>query len=482
MLIVPVDRQPGWRRPPLITLLLIAVNCLVYFGLQVREDERIEDAYRYYAVSTLREIELPRYVRALADSGRARESAIAAKTLAAGEWRSVLLAMEDDKAFLKKLRESQVVAPGETTYQSWRRQRDEFDRLQGKRLVDRFAFSPAEPTLAAAFGHSFLHGSFDHLLGNMTVLFIFGYLVEATLGCWRFLAFYLTSALGGAGLALVVDADRSLPVMGAAGAVSGVVAIFVVLYGLRKIRFFYWLIVYGNYFRAPAIAVLPWWFANLLYQHQFDHGNPVDCLALLGGFITGVALVPASRAWRRIAEPAGASPSDRLPDDLVKVEKLLAVLRIDDARKLLRRLASENPYDVYVVGRYYTVGRNAPASADFHHAAALLFALPDQHPGGDQLIYETFVDYLKIAKPAVHFSPQQLVVLIRRLARSGHVEDAERLLRVLSSRAPRNAQLPGLSLVVAEAFRRAGNDTMRRVTLSRFRSDFPQRGEARSPA
>ena len=484
MLIIPVSRQPDWRHPPLVTLLLILLNCLIYFGLQSGDDKRTEKAYRYYAESTLPGVELPRYIKHLEDSGKGNEAKSASAALGKNNWPRVLMAMESDVAFMKRLHGGSILLPDDANYSSWHRQRQEFERIKSTNLVERFGFKPADPTLAGLIGHMFLHGSFDHLLGNMAILFIVGYMVEEALGKRRYLAFYLLAGIGGAGFDLVFNASRMVPGIGASGAISGVMAMFVALYGMRKIRFFYWALIYFDFFRAPAIVILPLWIANELYQYLFNHGSPINYMAHLGGFITGAALIGAQRAFGKAhtAAPEQEAPSDSLPQDLAKIDSLLGALRIEEARQSLRKLAEKRPQDLLVVGRYYKVARNTPASDDYHHAAALIFALPDEHPASTELIHETFVEYLKLAKPTVRFSIRQLITLIRRMARTGHADDAERLTRVLAMRAPQEHHLPGLLLLVAEGFRRADNSAMRDVTLSRLRQDFPNSDEARSAA
>ena len=482
MLIIPVSRRPDWRHPPLVTLLLILLNCLIYFGLQSGDDLRTERAYHYYAESTLRAIELPRYVKHLEASGHSDKATAAAAAIDSNDWPRILMAMEDDMAFMKRLRSGSIVLPSEADYSSWRRQRDEFDRLNRLSLTDRFGFRPAEPTLSGLIGHMFLHGSFDHLLGNMAILFIVGYMVEEALGKRRYLAFYLLAGIGAGLFDLVFNASRVAPGIGASGAISGVMAMFVVLYGMRRIRFFYWVLVYFDFFRAPAIVILPLWMANELYQYLFNHGSPVNYMAHLGGFATGAALIGAQRAFGKasVNAPVQEAPVDPLPGKLAKVDALLGALRIDEARQALRRLAEKRPQDLLIVGRYYKVARNAPASDDYHHAAALIFALPDEHPASTELIHETFVDYLKLAKPTVRFNVRQLIVLIQRLARAGHAADAEKLTRVLARRAPQEQQLPDLLLLVAEAFRRANNDAMRVATLARLQEEYPGSEAARN--
>lgn len=484
MLIIPVSRRPDWRNPPIVTLLLILLNCLIYFGLQSGDQKREESAYRYYASSTLPGIELPRYVLHLERTGHRREATAATAALGHERWPEVLMAMQDDAPFMKRLRSGGVILPNEVDYPRWHQQRIEFDRLSNRSITDRFGFKPADPTLAGLIGHMFLHGSFDHLLGNMAILFIVGYMVEEALGKWRFLAFYLLAGIGAAGFDLVFNASRMAPGIGASGAISGVMAMFVALYGMRKIRFFYWILIYFDFFRAPAIIILPFWIANELYQFHFNHGSHVNYMAHFGGLITGAALIGMQRSFgkRRAAVPEQEASVDPLPGELAKIEALLGALRIDEARRALCRLADAHPRDLLVVGRYYKVARNAPSSEDYHHAAALIFALPDEHPGSTELIYDTFVEYLKLAKPTVRFNVRQLIALIRRLARAGHADHAERLTRVLARRAPQEPLLPSLLLQVAEAFRRANNTAMRDATLNRLCQDYPGSEAARDAA
>lgn len=484
MLIIPLSRSPDWRRPPLVTLLLILANFLIFFGLQSGDQKREEKAFAYYAASVLPSIELPRYVQQLQSDGRHAQAERARKSLAAQRWPEVLAAMENDQAFMKRLRAGRVVTAEDPNYARWRSQRSRFDELARAGMVERFGFRPAEPTLAGFVGHMFLHGSFDHLLGNMAILFIVGYLVEEALGRRRYLAFYLLAGLGAAGLDLLVNAERTVPGIGASGAISGVMAMFVVLYGMRRIRFFYWVLFYFDFFRAPAIAILPLWIANELYQHLFSHGSPVNYIAHLGGFLSGAALIAAQRAYgsNPLAPPAQEAAADPLPTALARVDKLLADLRLDEAKQALRRLAEANPGNPTLLTRYYQLARSEPAGDDFHRAAALIFGLPDDPDGGEELLHKTFVEYLRLAKPTVRFSAAQLVSLIRRLARAGHVDDADRLTRVLARRAPDHRQLPDLLLLVAECCRRKGNEARHRELLAQLQSDFPGSPTAQTAA
>ena len=194
----------------------------------------------------------------------------------------------------------------------------------------------------------------------MVILFIVGLAVEEALGKRRYLVFYLLAGLGAGVFDLVFNASRTAPGIGASGAISGVMAMFVALYGLRKIRFFYWALVYFDFFRAPAIIVLPWWIANELYQYLFNHESMVNYVAHLSGFVTGTVLIAGLRSFgkSRVVAPEPEAAIDPLPGELSRVDALLGALRIDEALKALRHLTEAHPHELPVVFRYYKVARN----------------------------------------------------------------------------------------------------------------------------
>ncbi|MCL2022198.1 MAG: rhomboid family intramembrane serine protease [Betaproteobacteria bacterium] len=482
MIIIPVSRSPDWRKPPVITLLLIAINVLIFFGLQNGDDDKINKAYEYYEKSILVRTELPRYIKHLETANETKKAARATEELSKKRWFVVLRMMEDDAVFMKNLRDGRIIRADDADYAEWRRQRDEFERMRKSTIIERFAFKSAEPTLAGLIGHMFLHGDFGHLLGNMAFLFIVGYMVEEALGKGRYLLFYLLAGIGSCACYTLLGTPTMIPGIGASGAISGVMAMYVTLYGMQRIRFFYWILVYFDFFRAPAIIILPFWIAQECYQYLINPDSMVNYLAHLGGFITGAALIGMVCLFDRkqpLVVPQHENIVDRHDTELARVEKLLNALRLDEARRELRRLADLNQDNLPIIKRYYQIARHAPASDDYHHAAALIFVLPGDYPAIDELIYATFDDYLKLARPSVRFSARQLIALIRRFARTGHAVDAERLTRVLASRSPRQNELPDLLLLVARAFRHEGNASMYDEMMNRLRQNYPDCEEAR---
>lgn len=146
----------------------------------------------------------------------------------------------------------------------------------------------------------FLHDptGYAHIAGNMLFLWIFGDNVEDALGSLRFLAFYLLSGLVAAGAQIAIDPHSTIPMVGASGAISGVLAAYVSLYPRSPITVLnpvplLWLF-WGLFFELPAwVVILEYFVANLLnaWLSLGQKGGGVAFFAHLGGFVAGLFLV-----------------------------------------------------------------------------------------------------------------------------------------------------------------------------------------------
>ena len=152
-------------------------------------------------------------------------------------------------------------------------------------------------TLATFITSTFLHAGIMHLAGNMLYLFIFGPAIEERLGTPRYLYFYFAAAIA-AGLAMVAMGPESrVPVIGASGAIAGVLGAYFVIYPRGRITtilplFFFWPMV-----EIPAYFYLLLWFVAQLYAGIISgaQGPTVGGVAFwahVGGFLFGVAIAP----------------------------------------------------------------------------------------------------------------------------------------------------------------------------------------------
>jgi len=177
--------------------------------------------------------------------------------------------------------------------------------------VNQLAFQPCEVDsscpagaatgqgwLVTAFTAMFMHGSWLHIGGNMLFLWIFGNNVEDAMGKVRFLVFYLVSGLAATGLQTIVTLtagtalDGAVPNLGASGAISGVLAAYLVLLPTARVLtiLFYFIV------EVPAFLFLGFWFLFQLWEGGFavlhpEAGGGVAFFAHIGGFVFGLVTV-----------------------------------------------------------------------------------------------------------------------------------------------------------------------------------------------
>lgn len=169
------------------------------------------------------------------------------------------------------------------------------------RLVE--GWREPEPWLTV-FSSMFLHGSGAHVLGNVWFLWVFGGGVEARLGAARFLTLYFASGLGAAALQVATDPFSPVPMVGASGAISGLLGAYLVLFpGAWILTLIPWIV---PVIPVPAVVFLLLWFAlqtvNGVGALQAEAAGGVAWWAHIGGFLAGVLVartIGAPRGRRR---------------------------------------------------------------------------------------------------------------------------------------------------------------------------------------
>jgi membrane associated rhomboid family serine protease len=153
----------------------------------------------------------------------------------------------------------------------------------------------APPALETIVTSMFLHGGILHLAGNMLYLFIFGAAVEEAMGHLRYLLFYLICGIASA-LAMVAFTPHStVPVIGASGAIAGVLGAYFVLYPRAKITTILPIFILMYFVEIPAIVYLLVWFVAQLYaglSQNSEVAGGVAWWAHVGGFLVGMLLGP----------------------------------------------------------------------------------------------------------------------------------------------------------------------------------------------
>lgn len=155
------------------------------------------------------------------------------------------------------------------------------------------ALFPFPLTLISAM---FVHGGFMHLGGNMLYLWIFGNNIEDAMGHVRFFIFYLLVGLGATLVHVLSEPDSAIPMIGASGAIAGVLGAYFVLYPKANIKTFVILIIFIQIIHVPAILVLGFWF---LRQIMGIGSDGIAWYAHIGGFLVGMFLIRRFAHTRR---------------------------------------------------------------------------------------------------------------------------------------------------------------------------------------
>ncbi len=180
-------------------------------------------------------------------------------------------------------------------------------------------FSAGEQALSLV-SFMFLHGGFMHLLGNMWMLYIFGDNIEDRLGPLRYVLFYLLCGLASGISHMVLNAGSNVPVVGASGAIAGVMGAYFILYPAARILTLVPILIIPYFIEIPAFVFLGIWFVMQFLNASFGAGaaGGVAWWAHIGGFIFGILFLkmfqtlPESGLTRKIKKATARKKSDRL--------------------------------------------------------------------------------------------------------------------------------------------------------------------------
>jgi membrane associated rhomboid family serine protease len=179
---------------------------------------------------------------------------------------------------------------------------DEFS-LNG--FLSSYAVIPSRLHLSSLVTSMFLHGGWLHLIGNMWFLWIFGDNVEDILGHAKYLLFYLLCGIAAALVQVAFSMDSPIPILGASGAIAGVMGAYLVKFPRSRVVTLVFLVFWLTTIELPASVILIYWFAlqfisgvGSIAFSQLSQGG-VAWFAHVGGFLAGILLVYVMRPRER---------------------------------------------------------------------------------------------------------------------------------------------------------------------------------------
>lgn len=429
MLLVPVEDRTGWRRPPVLVVLLVLVNLFVHVGTErdVRSESteltsRLDEA----TAALLVEKEWPLFLAFI----ESRDTRL---------WLEIHDAPAEERLpLLENLawwrghfsdfvhRHWQDHPPSD----AWRSAREKIASWRSELPFIRWGLIPDQVDPPSLLSHMFMHGGWGHFFGNMLFLLLFGVPMERHWGAGRLLPLYLLSGLGAAAFYIATHPDSDTPLVGASGAIAGLMGIYCASYGLRRIEFFYTLGFYFGSFRAPAFAVFPLWVGWELIQKLALDTN-VAYMAHVGGLLSGVTatllmkrFLPARAESGDAEAPAGREDGGRegIP---VQIERLARELDFEGALALSLRRLDEKP-DWPALWAFAL--ENAPGADPGAADRVLQLAVRKHHH--DQIDDRLLAELWQQAggdTTGKRLPPAALLLVAEALQRRGHADQSRRL-------------------------------------------------------
>ncbi|MBS3732301.1 MAG: rhomboid family intramembrane serine protease [Desulfobacterales bacterium] len=456
MLFIPLEGKISWRNPPIVTLLLIALNCLIFFGFQSGDNRKSMEAYEYYFESGLAAIELPRYAD-YADLAPDRQPDPENLEEPSEPAFRLMMNMQRDSEFMDALYQDRIIIPGSRDYNTWAAKRTEFDQRLEQTIIYRYGLVPAKARPWSFVTMMFVHGGLWHLLGNMVFLWIMGCVLEMGLGRMTYCSGYILAGIFASLVYFAVHHNSYVPSIGASGAMSGLMGALTVLYGLTRIRVFFSTGFYFDYFRMHAVLLLPFWLGKELLAFFLGASGGVAYMAHVGGLAGGALL---GLGAKRVIRPDKKAffeepPEDPTPAMIEDAMERISRLDFKGARPVLQEVIAKNPGHGEALGLLFNVEKQQPDSAGFHEAAGKYLSHLLAGPADHEKACAVYREYEDLAK-RTELRDDLYARLASAFLETGQIEAGKKILVPLARRNPALSAIPALLLRLVHGLEKQG--------------------------
>ncbi|MEO0293766.1 MAG: rhomboid family intramembrane serine protease [candidate division WOR-3 bacterium] len=324
----PIRTDSLVRRLPIITLSIIGLNALVFsisYPIEIKQEKiiiRLEEE--------LREIEK--------------------KAFSPDNPTEIIKYAKDPKYLREKIRNREIELP-EELWQKWKKKYDEFQEKMEGRVFKKYGFSPENFDFFTLFTSIFLHGSFTHLFVNIWFLWLVGLNVEDRWGRPFFLGFYLLSGVI-SDLVFMAITKVEGPLIGASGAIAGVMGAFAIQYYKSKIYFLFICFLPFIYRIIPLYAwfYLPlWFFTEILNAIYLTDYSNIAFWAHVGGFGFGALFAIILRLTgieEKYLKPLVEDTLNLVDSKFGKAIEARSAGKIEEAENYLKEILKDNPSNI----------------------------------------------------------------------------------------------------------------------------------------
>ena len=428
-----------------MTLSLILTCILVFVFYQGVDDRLANEAIEAYLRADLQSVEAPAYEDYLQRKIRidGEESLVSRlqyfnSLQERNEQVGIAATLLFDNQFYQYLLDNREVIWASEQRRAWMAQRSNIQQQYVNRLsANQLGLVPSDFSLYTLITYQFLHGGWGHLIGNLVFLFLLGFTVEKALGAARFLLAYLACGVISGLVFTAFSLGSLVPLVGASGSISGLMGMYVAIYGLQKIRFFYFIGVYFNYLRAPALAMLPVWLGKEIYDYWFAGATGIAYMAHAGGLVAGAGLVwLLGKSWLHVKEefyePEEEEQDERFTTGYAQAMASLGRMEFDLARRQFEALREHHPDRMVLLEHLYQLAKLRPDLPAYREYARELMneSLTRRQP---ERSIEIWAEYMKQGESNAPLDPEDHNRVLFTCLRNDDLKSAERAFERLRS-------------------------------------------------
>ncbi len=458
MIIVPTEKRFDWQNAPIALFLIVILNVLVFYVYQTGDSDHFEEAANLYINDGLYQKEAEHYQDFLTENEAVEQLELFQEIKQHPQKIYAAALILQDEAFYAYMMENAQGFYEPEYFVYWKFQRQYIHDLMFEVSYQKHGLVANDIKVTSLITHQFLHAGTMHLIGNMFFLIICGFAVEASLGHRNFLIFYLITGVG-AGLAQVLmDLNSSVPLVGASGAVSGVMAMYLGIFRMKKIEFFYWFFVFVGYFRAPALFILPFYIGNELYSMWSMPETNVAFMAHVGGFVTGAILIgvlvwfkPETLNQEYIEEDQAVNPKQ---ESLDQIYQTMDKFKFETALKQINKHVTDYGSDFGLkVLKYKLLNAVEPEQAQTYFSQLITSTKPN-----NQQLAKLEKIWHELSKEERQIDPEaQYKLAWNFITVPEHVEEAINIFQQMYQAENKHPSLNVLAKKIAFAYKRLEN-------------------------
>jgi membrane associated rhomboid family serine protease len=483
MFLIPITGKTSRRNLPFITISLVVINVIVFFAFQRNDNKYILSAEKYYYESGLAKIELSSYLAYKKTDGRIpvdeRQYENLVEKMKINRRAQLRNQMIKDSIFMDMLRTKRIIQPENPRFGQWNDLKLQYEQKLDRSVTFRFGLRPALVKAYTFFTYMFLHGSFGHLLGNMIFLWLVGCMLEMGCGRLYYIILYVITGITAAIVFWLIYQKSLIPLIGASGAIAGLMGAFALLYGRKKVKIFFSLGFYFGYRQIAAILLLPLWIGNEFYQLFFGGVSHVAYVGHIGGLVSGAILgfVNLKMIGAYDADALAPEPVDDIAPIIETALDHFSRLEMEEGCYLLEEVLKKDPSHEAAMTHLFNVLKLTPENDRFHHISRRLLNRLTQNAEAYEDALRIHGEY-KSATNQQKLSSDIYIRLSNAYSAAGFPEESERMLTAVLKR---NPKIPGISnalLKLAQSYHRKGKQDLHNKCLRIIAAKYPDSHEA----